>query len=104
MRIRKSSFLTVLAAISLVAFGAVAADAATNANQKAAKKGADYLNSRSMTAFPITGFKADAVSALSNLGLKRPEAERAVARARALLGEGAALNDLITRAIQESAR
>ena len=64
MRIRKSSFLTVLAAISLVALGAVAANAATNANQKAAKKGADYLNSRSMTAFPITGFKADAVSAL----------------------------------------
>jgi Holliday junction DNA helicase RuvA len=57
-----------------------------------------------LAALPAGSPEADAVSALSNLGLKRPEAERAVARARAILGEGAALNDLITRAIQESAR
>lgn len=48
--------------------------------------------------------EADAVSALLNLGLKRPEAERAVARAKAQLGEGAELNALITLALRESAR
>jgi Holliday junction DNA helicase RuvA len=55
-------------------------------------------------ALPAGTPEADAVSALSNLGLKRPEAERAVARARAQLGEGVALADLITLAIRESAR
>ncbi|WP_191085222.1 Holliday junction branch migration protein RuvA [Roseococcus microcysteis] len=53
---------------------------------------------------PAQGVEADAVSALSNLGLKRPEAERAVARAKALLGEGVELNALITLALRESAR
>ena len=48
--------------------------------------------------------RADAVSALLNLGLKRPEAERAVGRAKAQLGEGADLNALITLALRESAR
>jgi Holliday junction DNA helicase RuvA len=48
--------------------------------------------------------EADAVSALTNLGLKRPEAERAVARAKQSLGEGAELNALITVALRESAR
>ncbi|WP_027285053.1 Holliday junction branch migration protein RuvA [Rubritepida flocculans] len=50
------------------------------------------------------GAEADAISALTNLGLKRPEAERAVARARQALGEGAELNALITLALRESAR
>lgn len=50
------------------------------------------------------GVEADAVSALSNLGLKRPEAERAVARAKSILGEGVELNALITLALRESAR
>ncbi len=50
------------------------------------------------------GPDADAISALSNLGLKRPEAERAVARARAMLGEAAELQALITLALRESAR
>ncbi|MCX8132487.1 MAG: Holliday junction branch migration protein RuvA [Roseococcus sp.] len=53
---------------------------------------------------PLAGADADAVSALTNLGLKRPEAERAVARARRALGEGAALEALITLALRESAR
>lgn len=48
--------------------------------------------------------EADAVSALLNLGLKRPEAERAVGRAKVQLGEGAELNALITLALRESAR
>lgn len=48
--------------------------------------------------------EADAVSALLNLGLKRPEAERAVAKAKAQLGEGPELNALITTALRESAR
>lgn len=46
----------------------------------------------------------DAVSALLNLGLKRPEAERAVAKAQKALGEEAELNALITAALRESAR
>lgn len=50
------------------------------------------------------GVEADAVSALTNLGLKRPEAERAVSRAKVLLGEGPDLNALITLALRESAR
>lgn len=48
--------------------------------------------------------EADAISALLNLGLKRPEAERAVSRAKAQLGAGAELNALITIALRESAR
>ena len=48
--------------------------------------------------------EADAVSALLNLGLKRPEAERAVARAVSQLPPGFVLNALITLALRESAR
>lgn len=48
--------------------------------------------------------EADAISALLNLGLKRPEAERAVSRAKTQLGAGAELNALITVALRESAR
>jgi len=48
--------------------------------------------------------EADAISALLNLGLKRPESERAVARARVQLDEGFDLNALITLALRESAR
>jgi holliday junction DNA helicase RuvA len=48
--------------------------------------------------------EADAVSALLNLGLKRPEAERAVARAKAQMPADFDLNALITLALRESAR
>lgn len=48
--------------------------------------------------------EADAVSALLNLGLKRPEAERAVARAKVQLPPGFDLNSLLTLALRESAR
>ena len=48
--------------------------------------------------------EADAVSALLNLGLKRPEAERAVARAKSQLAPDVGLNDLLTLALRESAR
>ena len=53
---------------------------------------------------PAGGAAADAVSALLNLGLKRPEAEKAVAKALALVGEDAELNTLLPAALRESAR
>ena len=53
---------------------------------------------------PVGGAAADAVSALLNLGLKRPEAEKAVAKALALVGEDADLNTLLPAALRESAR
>ena len=49
------------------------------------------------------GPEADAASALTNLGWKRPEAVAAVARAAKRLGEGAELNALITEALREMA-
>jgi Holliday junction DNA helicase RuvA len=49
------------------------------------------------------GPEADAASALTNLGWKRPEAAAAVARAAKRLGEGAGLNALITEALREMA-
>jgi Holliday junction DNA helicase RuvA len=48
-----------------------------------------------------SGVAADAVSGLANLGIKRPDAERAVAKALASLGEGAALDALIRAALRE---
>ena len=48
------------------------------------------------TAAPIDGFGDDAVSALVNLGYKRPEAERAVTRARK---DGAGLEQVIRDAL-----
>lgn len=64
MRIHKSSLIFGLAALLAVAFGFATASAATNANKKSARKGANYLIERSMSSFSYTGFKADAISAL----------------------------------------
>lgn len=50
------------------------------------------------------GAEADAVSALMNLGWKRPEAQAAVSRARARLGEAAGLETLIRDSLKELAR
>ncbi|MBM3558068.1 MAG: Holliday junction branch migration protein RuvA, partial [Alphaproteobacteria bacterium] len=46
---------------------------------------------------------ADAVSALENLGYRRPEAIEAVAKARRALGENAGASDLIRGALREIA-
>ena len=56
------------------------------------------------TASPPAGAAADAVSALINLGWKRPEAQAAVNRAQARLGEGVPLESLIRDSLKELAR
>ena len=53
---------------------------------------------------PPTGGAADAISALLNLGYRRPEAQAAVAKVLDRLGEGAAVGQLIREALQELAR
>ena len=53
---------------------------------------------------PVSGVEADAVSALVNLGYRRPEAAAAVERVVKRLGEGTALGVLIREGLQELAR
>ena len=56
------------------------------------------------SAAPPAGAAADAVSALMNLGWKRPEAQAAVNRAQSRLGEGVAIEALIRDSLKELAR
>lgn len=58
----------------------------------------------SAAGLPLPGAAADAVSALVNLGWKRPEAQAAVNRAKARLGEDAGLEGLIRDSLKELAR
>ena len=53
---------------------------------------------------PPTGGAADAISALLNLGYRRPEAQAAVGRVLDRLGEGAPVGQLIRESLQELAR
>jgi Holliday junction DNA helicase RuvA len=57
-----------------------------------------------MLPVPAGGVEADALSALVNLGYRRAEAQAAVARALARLGEDAALDALIRDGLKELAR
>jgi Holliday junction DNA helicase RuvA len=53
---------------------------------------------------PAGGVSADALSALLNLGYRRPEAQAAVGRATERLGEAAALDQVIRESLRELAR
>ncbi len=53
---------------------------------------------------PPVGGAADAISALLNLGYRRPEAQAAVGKVIERLGEGAAVGQLIRESLQELAR
>jgi Holliday junction DNA helicase RuvA len=53
---------------------------------------------------PAGGVAADALSALVNLGYRRPEAQAAVGRVAERLGEAAALDQVIRESLRELAR
>jgi Holliday junction DNA helicase RuvA len=53
---------------------------------------------------PAAGAEADALSALVNLGYRRPEAQAAIGRVVGRLGEKAALDELIREGLKELAR
>ena len=53
---------------------------------------------------PARGVEADALSALVNLGYRRPEAQAAVSRVLARLGDDAALDQVIRDGLKELAR
>ena len=56
------------------------------------------------TPLPVGSIESDAVSALVNLGIKRPEAQGAISRAAKRLGEAATLDALIRDGLREFAR
>ena len=79
--------------------------AARIANELKGKFGAVALGSAAPLPVGSTGGDiADALTALAGLGFKPMEASRAVAEARAELGDGAGLSDLIRVALRRSAR
>ncbi len=53
---------------------------------------------------PVGSIESDAISALVNLGIKRPEAQGAITRAGLRLGEAATLDALIRDGLREFAR
>ncbi len=53
---------------------------------------------------PVGGVAADALSALLNLGYRRPEAQAAVGRATERLGDAPALDQVIRESLKELAR
>jgi Holliday junction DNA helicase RuvA len=53
---------------------------------------------------PVGGVEADAISALVNLGYRRPEVQAAVARVLSRLGEDAALDQVIRDGLKELGR
>jgi len=53
---------------------------------------------------PTGGVAADALSALLNLGYRRPEAQAAVGKATERLGDGAVLDQMIRESLKELAR
>jgi Holliday junction DNA helicase RuvA len=65
------------------------------------KVGAIAPSSAFVAAAPVSAGLEDAVSALVNLGYRRPEAQAAVLKASATLGEGAATAALIRVGLQE---
>jgi Holliday junction DNA helicase RuvA len=56
------------------------------------------------TPLPAGSIESDAVSALVNLGIKRPEAQGAISRAAKRLGDAATLDALIRDGLREFAR
>lgn len=79
--------------------------AARIANELKGKFGAVALGSAAPLPVGSTGGDiADALTALAGLGFKPMEASRAVAEARAELGDGARVSDLIRVALRRSAR
>ncbi len=53
---------------------------------------------------PVAGVEADALSALVNLGYRRPEAQAAVAKAMERLGEAPGIDQVIREGLKELAR
>jgi Holliday junction DNA helicase RuvA len=79
--------------------------AARIANELKGKFGAVALGSAAPLPVGSTGGDiADALTALAGLGFKPMEASRAVGEARAELGDGAGVSDLIRVALRRSAR
>jgi Holliday junction DNA helicase RuvA len=68
------------------------------------KAGAMPGGATSTTPLPATGNSADALSALLNLGYRRPEAESAIAQATGQHGDGASLDILIRAGLKALAK